>query len=238
MQVNRTCDAHYILVKKPAKMTGEARNVAADWLCRTKARLLGIECVAKALVCLLPTTEDAASSSAEGEEETLTVFLNEKVMELSKHGTAAARVAAFHICAKFLETAANASKTSAFIENKFKPLYETRVFEVLACANPAYPSAPSPLPYDEAKALQTYVKNETKSLLRVCLQSNVAIEGEIPSPDADGFGAVNAVQVMETVPKVSDEVYFSCISLSLSLSRLLYYYYFVFPDWLSFKTSA
>jgi len=38
--------------------------------------------------------------------------------------------------------------------------------------------------------------------LRVCLQSNVAIEGEIPSPDADGFGAANAVQVMETVPKV------------------------------------
>jgi hypothetical protein len=36
----------------------------------------------------------------------------------------------------------------------------------------------------------------------VCLQSNVAIEGEIPSPDADGFGAANAVQVMETVPKV------------------------------------
>jgi hypothetical protein len=30
----------------------------------------------------------------------------------------------------------------------------------------------------------------------------VAIEGEIPSPDADGFGAANAVQVMETVPKV------------------------------------
>ena len=49
----------------------------------------------------------------------------------------------------------------------------------------AYPSAPSPFPYDEAKALQTYVKNETKSLLRVCLQSSVAIEGEIPSPDAD-----------------------------------------------------
>ena len=36
VQVNRTCDAHYILVKKPAKMTGEARNVAADWLCRTR----------------------------------------------------------------------------------------------------------------------------------------------------------------------------------------------------------
>ena len=43
VQVNRTCDAHYILVKKPAKMTGEARNVAADWLCRTKTRFLGIE---------------------------------------------------------------------------------------------------------------------------------------------------------------------------------------------------
>jgi len=208
VQVNRTCDAHYILVKKPAKMTGEARNVAADWLCRTKARLLGVECVAKALVSLLPTaaSSEASTSSASSyaeEEEALTYFLNEKVMALSKHGTAAARVAAFHICAKFLETAANASiNNDAFIEGKFKPLYETRVFEVLACANPAYPSAPSPFPYDEAKALQKYVKNETKSLLRVCLQSNVAIEGEIPSPDADGFGAVNAVQVMETVPKV------------------------------------
>jgi len=208
VQVNRTCDAHYILVKKPAKMTGEARNVAADWLCRTKARLLGVECVAKALVSLLPTaaSSEASTSSASSyaeEEEALTYFLNEKVMALSKHGTAAARVAAFHICAKFLETAANASiNNDACIEGKFKPLYETRVFEVLACANPAYPSAPSPFPYDEAKALQKYVKNETKSLLRVCLQSNVAIEGEIPSPDADGFGAVNAVQVMETVPKV------------------------------------
>jgi len=136
----------------------------------------------------------------------LTLFLNDKVMALSKHGTAAARGAAFHVCANFLETAAKAASIQntsfEFIEKKFKPLYETRVFEVLACANPAYPSAPSPFPYDEAKALQTYVKNETKSLLRVCLQSNVAIEGEIPSPDADGFGAANAVQVMETVPKV------------------------------------
>ena len=205
VQVNRTCDAHYILVKKPAKMTGEARNVAADWLCRTKTRFLGIECVAKALVSLLPTSSSSSSEYAE-EEETLTLFLNEKVMALSKHGTAAARGAAFHVCTNFLETAAKASaiqNTSfEFIEKKFKPLYETRVFEVLACANPAYPSAPSPFPYDEAKALQTYVKNETKSLLRVCLQSNVAIEGEIPSPDADGFGAANAVQVMETVPKV------------------------------------
>ena len=205
VQVNRTCDAHYILVKKPAKMTGEARNVAADWLCRTKTRFLGIECVAKALVSLLPTTSSSSSEYAE-EEETLTLFLNDKVMALSKHGTAAARGAAFHVCANFLETAAKAASIQntsfEFIEKKFKPLYETRVFEVLACANPAYPSAPSPLPYDEAKALQTYVKNETKSLLRVCLQSNVAIEGEIPSPDADGFGAANAVQVMETVPKV------------------------------------
>jgi TATA-binding protein-associated factor len=205
VQVNRTCDAHYILVKKPAKMTGEARNVAADWLCRTKTRFLGIECVAKALVSLLPTSSSSSSEYAE-EEETLTLFLNDKVMALSKHGTAAARGAAFHVCANFLETAAKAASIQntsfEFIEKKFKPLYETRVFEVLACANPAYPSAPSPFPYDEAKALQTYVKNETKSLLRVCLQSNVAIEGEIPSPDADGFGAANAVQVMETVPKV------------------------------------
>jgi len=205
VQVNRTCDAHYILVKKPAKMTGEARNVAADWLCRTKTRFLGIECVAKALVSLLPTSSSPSSEYAE-EEETLSLFLNEKVMALSKHGTAAARGAAFHVCANFLETAAKAASIQntsfEFIEKKFKPLYETRVFEVLACANPAYPSAPSPFPYDEAKALQTYVKNETKSLLRVCLQSNVAIEGEIPSPDADGFGAANAVQVMETVPKV------------------------------------
>jgi len=224
VQVNRTCDAHYILVKKPAKMTGEARNVAADWLCRTKTRLVGIECVAKALVSLLPTS--SSSSEYAKEEETLTLFLNTKVMALSKHGTAAARGAAFHVCANFLETAAKASSIQntsfAFIEKKFKPLYETRVFEVLACANPAYPSAPSPFPYDEAKALQTYVKNETKSLLRVCLQSNVAIEGEIPSPDADGFGAANAVQVMETVPKVCLVLLF----LVLLLRRRLFILFF------------
>ena len=75
VQVNRTCDAHYILVKKPAKMTGEARNVAADWLCRTKTRFLGIECVAKALVSLLPTSSSSSSEYAE-EEETLSLFLN------------------------------------------------------------------------------------------------------------------------------------------------------------------
>ena len=99
VQVNRTCDAHYILVKKPAKMTGEARNVAADWLCRTKTRFLGIES-AKALVSLLPTSSSSSSEYAE-EEETLTLFLNEKVMALSKHCTAAARGAAFHVCANF-----------------------------------------------------------------------------------------------------------------------------------------
>ena len=238
VQVNRTCDAHYILVKKPAKMTGEARNVAADWLCRTKTRFLGIECVAKALVSLLPTSSSSSSEYAE-EEETLSLFLNEKVMALSKHGTAAARGAAFHVCANFLETAAKAASIQntsfEFIEKKFKPLYETRVFEVLACANPAYPSAPSPFPYDEAKALQTYVKNETKSLLRVCLQSNVAIEGEIPSPDADGFGAANAVQVMETVPKVCFVLLFLFFTSSSSLSFVLLT---LLPDWLSFKTSA
>ena len=200
--MNRTCDAHYILVKKPAKMTGEARNVAADWLVVPGA-------VVRYRVC----GESVGMFASNNRRRRIIIRRRGRrnadgIPKRKSDGIIEAwdcrrSVAAFHILRKISRNLwPNASKTSAFIENKFKPLYETRVFEVLACANPAYPSAPSPLPYDEAKALQTYVKNETEIIVaRVFAIERRAIEGEIPSPDADGFEAVNAVQVMETRSK-------------------------------------
>ena len=216
VQQNRTCDAKFILVKKPAKMTGEARNVAADWLCRTKGRLSGIDCLAKALCKLVPESDGNSTIS-----EALGFFLCKKLLDLSKHGAAVSRVAAFHICAKFLEETSNDSTnkaSSSEFMSSFKEIYEKRTVEVLACANPAYPSAPSPFPYDEAKALQTYVKNETKALIRVCAQINIAFQGEIPSPDADGFGAVSAAQVIEIVPRVRTFVTTFCFASAFFFS--------------------
>ena len=151
---------HYILVKKPAKMTGEARNVAADWLCRTKARLLGIECMLLA-VCFNNRRRRIiirrrGRRNADG--------IPKRKSELSKHGTAAARVAGFTFASawnpRMRRKLALSLRTNSnrFTNARFRSA-RVRQSGLSVCTESA--------PVRRGKAFQTYVKNETKSLLRV-----------------------------------------------------------------------
>ena len=70
---------------------------------------------------------------------------------------------------------------------------------ILSNTNPAYPSAPSPDPYGEVAQMVKYVKSESMAFLRVAATNGVQVTGEVPSPEADGFGADSAATLSAAV---------------------------------------
>ena len=81
---------------------------------------------------------------------------------------------------------------------------------ILSNTNPAYPSAPSPDPYGEVAQMVKYVKSESMAFLRVAATNGVQVTGEVPSPEADGFGADSAATLSAAVPQVRFDFAFFC----------------------------
>ena len=112
------------------------------------------------------------------------------------HANATARLAGAHFLTLWLHVVPPGPERPSLQEPGAK------LAAILANTNPAYPSAPSPASYGEVAQMVKYVKSESMAFLRVAATNGVEVTGEVPSPEADGFGADSAATLSAAVPQV------------------------------------
>ena len=156
----------------------------SEWTVATVGRLRAVDALSK-LGAALAGDVDAAASL---ERETTTLL---------ESGGATKRMTGALLLARWLD---------AFPPGTAKPGLAApgaRLGALLAATNPAYPSAPSPAPYAEAKPFADRVKTEAAGLLRAAAEAGLKpTTSEVPSPAADGFGAEHAGVLANAIPKV------------------------------------
>lgn len=195
-----------IFVSTPPSVKGEIRAVAKDWPATSAGRLRGLECLAKLAAAF-------GAHGRSGAVETMEKYVTG--MLTNSQGTA--RLAGAHLLNLWLHVVPPGPQ---------RPTLQSpgaQLGTILANTNPAYPSAPSPSPYGEVAQMVKYVKSESMAFLRVAASNGVKLTGDVPSPEADGFGADSAATLSAAIPQVS-------VRSRLALAaRCLFLRFLVFP---------
>lgn len=196
---NARAEGKLIFVSTPPSVKGEIRAVAKDWPAGTVGRMRGLDCLAH--LASEFGKQNRASSVERTEQHTVTMLTAE-------HATA--RLAGAYLLTFWLRNVPPGPQ---------RPTLQAsggQLGLILANTNPAYPSAPSPTPYGEVAQMVKYVKSESMAFLRVAATNGVSVTGEVPSPEADGFGADSASTLSAAVPQVCFVSFFA--------SRLFFYF--------------
>lgn len=202
--VAKACgEGKLIFVSTPPSVKGEIRAVAKDWPATTAGRLRGLECLAKLAAAF-------GAHGRSGAVETMEKYVTG--MLTSAQGTA--RLAGAHLLNLWLHVVPPGPQRPALQSPG------AQLGTILANTNPAYPSAPSPSPYGEVAQMVKYVKSESMAFLRVAATNGVKLTGDVPSPEADGFGADSAATLSAAIPQVRVR------SRSLVLSFFFFFYPF------------
>jgi TATA-binding protein-associated factor len=182
---NARGEGKLIFVSTPPSVKGEIRAVAKDWPATTAGRMRGLECLARLAAAF--GAHERSSSVARMEQHIVGMLTGE---------LATARLAGAHLLTSWLRVVPPGPQ---------RPTLQApgaQLGAILANTNPAYPSAPSPTPYGEVAQMVKYVKSESMAFLRVAATNGVVVTGEVPSPEADGFGADSAATLSAAVPQV------------------------------------
>jgi len=178
-------EGHLIFVSQPPSVKGEVRAVAKDWPATTVGRLRGLECLARLAAAFGSSKRTSSVERMEAHTVTMLTGVN-----------ATARLAGAHFLTLWLQIVPPGPERPSLQEPG------AQLASILANTNPAYPSAPSPTCYGEVAQMVKFVKSESMSFLRVAATNGVEVSGEVPSPEADGFGADSAVTLSSAVPQV------------------------------------
>jgi hypothetical protein len=164
---------------------GEIRAVAKDWPATTAGRVRGLDCLARLAAEF--GAQNRTGSVARMEQHIVTMLTGAK---------ATARLAGAHLLTAWLRVVPPGPQRPAL------QAPGAQLGGILSNTNPAYPSAPSPDPYGEVAQMVKYVKSESMAFLRVAATNGVQVTGDVPSPEADGFGADSAATLSAAVPQV------------------------------------
>ena len=191
--VNSCGEGTHIFVSTPPSVKGEIRAVAKDWPATTAGRIRGLDCLARLAAEL--GAQNRTGSVGRMEQHIVTMLTGAK---------ATARLAGAHFLTAWLRVVPPGPQ---------RPELQApgaQLGGILSNTNPAYPSAPSPDPYGEVAQMVKYVKSESMAFLRVAATNGVQVTGEVPSPEADGFGADSAATLSAAVPQVRFDFAFFC----------------------------
>ena len=172
-----------------------APSSTSEWVVTTVGRLRAVDALSQLakVLCAVDATNECNSEL----KKSAASKLEAQVTKLLNAPSATRRATGSYLLTRWLD---------AIPEGAQKPPLSqpgSRLGEILAATNPAYPSAPSPAPYSEANSLVQRVKRESAGLLRAAADNNVKpTTDEVPSPAADGFGAEHAVTLAAAIPTV------------------------------------
>jgi len=187
-----------VSLKSGEEITGaddRAPTSTSEWVVGTVGRLRAVDALSKVAGAMgAPLQGDFGDASSRS--RALETF-EAQVMRLLRDGSATKRATGAFLLTRWLDAVPpGAPKPSLRAPG-------ARLGEILAATNPAYPSAPSPVPYTEVSALVARVKRESAGLLRAAAEHGVTpTTEEVPSPAADGFGAEHAETLAAAIPAV------------------------------------